>query len=39
MVDEAVQFAVAAASLKVTRQGAQAGMPHRNEILKMLRRM
>ncbi|HYG75926.1 MAG TPA: ribokinase [Planctomycetota bacterium] len=34
-----VRFAVAAASLKVMRQGAQAGMPRRGEILAMLRRM
>ena len=35
----AVWFAVAAAALKVTRHGAQAGMPRRAEILKMLKKM
>lgn len=30
---EAVRFAVAAASLKVTRHGAQSGMPRRDEVL------
>ena len=37
--EEAIRFAVAAAALKVTRHGAQAGMPYRAEILKMLKRM
>lgn len=36
---DAVRFAVAAAAIKVTRHGAQAGMPYRREILKMLERM
>ncbi len=35
----AIRFAVCAAALKVTRRGAQAGMPHRNEILKLVKRM
>jgi ribokinase len=34
-IDESVRFAVTAAALKVTRAGAQAGMPRRSEILKM----
>jgi len=38
-VNAAVEFAVAAAALKVTRHGAQAGMPRRAEILKMLKKM
>ncbi|GMV82073.1 MAG: ribokinase [Planctomycetota bacterium] len=38
-VNRAVDFAVAAAALKVTRHGAQAGMPRRAEILRMLKRM
>ncbi|MGD0088377.1 MAG: ribokinase [Planctomycetota bacterium] len=36
-VNPAVEFAVFAAALKVTRHGAQIGLPHRAEILKMLR--
>lgn len=35
----AIGFAVAAASLKVTRHGAQAGMPYRHEILKMMKKL
>ncbi len=35
--EDAIQFAVTAAALKVTRQGAQAGMPRLSEILKALR--
>jgi ribokinase len=35
--EDAIRFAVAAASLKVTRHGAQAGMPRRAEILRVLR--
>jgi ribokinase len=38
-INAAVEFAVAAAALKVTRHGAQAGMPYRAEILKMLKKM
>jgi len=34
--DEEIRFAVAAGALKVTRQGAQAGMPRRAEILRMM---
>jgi ribokinase len=34
--EDAIRFAVAAAALKVTRHGAQAGMPHRAEILRMM---
>ena len=34
--EDAIQFAVTAAALKVTRQGAQAGMPRLSEILKAL---
>ncbi|MCW8129820.1 MAG: ribokinase [Planctomycetota bacterium] len=34
----ALDFAVAAASLKVTRHGAQAGMPYRREILKTMKK-
>jgi len=37
-IEGAIRFAVAAAALKVTRHGAQAGMPHRAEILGMARR-
>lgn len=37
--DGAVRFAVAAAALSVTRHGAQASMPRRSEILKMLKRV
>ncbi|MCY3022969.1 MAG: PfkB family carbohydrate kinase, partial [Planctomycetota bacterium] len=37
-MNSAVEFAVAAAAIKVTRHGAQAGMPYRAEILKMLKR-
>jgi ribokinase len=36
-VNAAVGFAVAAAALKVTRHGAQAGIPYRHEILKMMK--
>jgi ribokinase len=36
-VNAAVAFAVAAAAIKVTRHGAQAGMPKRAEILKMMK--
>ena len=36
--EDAIQFAVTAAALKVTRQGAQAGMPRLSEILKALRK-
>lgn len=36
---DAIRFAVAAAALKVTRHGAQAGMPRRAEILRMLKKM
>lgn len=36
---EHIPFAVAAAAIKVTRRGAQAAMPYRHEILKMLKRM
>lgn len=36
-VEGAIRFAVAAAALKVTRHGAQAGLPYRAEILKMMR--
>ncbi|MDB5387953.1 MAG: ribokinase [Planctomycetaceae bacterium] len=38
-IDKAVRFAVAAASLKVTRQGAQAGMPTRDEVTRFLSRL
>lgn len=38
-VDDAVCFAVAAAAISVTRHGAQASMPRRSEILKMLNRV
>jgi len=38
-VEGAIRFAVAAAALKVTRHGAQAGIPYRAEILKMVRRV
>lgn len=38
-LSELAAYAVAAASLKVTRHGAQAGMPYRSEILSMLKRM
>jgi ribokinase len=38
-LEKRIQFAVCGASLKVTRQGAQAGMPYRHEILKMLKQM
>ena len=34
----AIRFAVAAAAIKVTRHGAQAGMPYRAEILRLMRR-
>ena len=34
---KATEFAVCAASLKVTRHGAQAGMPRRAEILKLMK--
>lgn len=37
--EPAVRFAVAAASISVTRHGAQASMPRRAEIRKMLKRM
>ncbi|HYF49524.1 MAG TPA: ribokinase [Planctomycetota bacterium] len=37
--DDAIRFAVAAGALKVTRQGAQAGMPRRAEILRMMARV
>jgi len=30
--EEAIKFAIAAASLSVTRMGAQASIPYRNEI-------
>jgi len=36
-IEGAIRFAVAAAALKVTRHGAQAGLPYRKEILKMAR--
>lgn len=36
---ECFRFAVAAAALKVTRHGAQAGMPYRAEILRMMKRV
>ncbi|MBI3831730.1 MAG: ribokinase [Planctomycetes bacterium] len=39
VVNSAVEFAVAAASLKVTRHGSQAGMPYRHEILKMMKKL
>jgi ribokinase len=35
-VKEAVEFAVTAAALKVSRHGAQAGMPRREEVLEQL---
>jgi ribokinase len=35
---KATQFAVCAAALKVTRHGAQAGMPYRAEVLKFLKK-
>jgi ribokinase len=35
----ALRFAVAAAALKVTKPGAQAGMPRQAEILRLMRRM
>jgi sugar/nucleoside kinase (ribokinase family) len=35
-MEGAIRFALAAAALKVTRHGAQAGMPYRGEILKMM---
>jgi len=38
-IEGAARFAVAAASLKVTRHGAQAGMPYRREILKLMKKM
>jgi ribokinase len=38
-LDTAIPFAVAAAAIQVTRRGAQAAMPYRHEILKMLKRM
>ena len=34
--NDAIRFAVAAGALKVTRQGAQAGMPRRAEILRLM---
>ena len=34
----AVEYAVAAAALKVTREGAQAGVPRRAEIVKLLKK-
>jgi ribokinase len=37
--EKALRFAVAAAAVKVTRHGAQAGMPRRNDILKMLKKV
>jgi ribokinase len=37
--ESALRFAVTAATVKVTRHGAQAGMPKRADILKMMRRM
>ncbi len=36
-IEEAIRFAVTAASISVTRPGAQASMPHRREILNALR--
>ncbi|HEY3321639.1 MAG TPA: ribokinase [Planctomycetota bacterium] len=35
---KAIHFGVAAAAIKVTRHGAQAGMPYRREILRMLQK-
>ena len=37
--EPAMRFAVAAAALSVTRHGAQASMPRRNEILKLLKQV
>lgn len=37
-LSDAVLFANAAAAVKVTRQGAQAGLPHRNDVLRFIDR-